>query len=101
MSCVAEEKPGSCGLCVGFSHRGTGLGFFPLSSGYLASFLEFSVEGWMWRGEHKEAIKKCQVMMNKSILCTPRRSETMGENWRRQLLLQHQEVLAKDTAKCK
>lgn len=25
----------------------------------------------------------------------------MGKSWRRQLLLQHQEVLAKDTAKCK
>lgn len=66
MSCVAEEKPGSCGLCIGFSHRGTGLGFFLLSSGYLASFPEFSVESWMWRGEHKEVIKKCQVMMNRS-----------------------------------
>lgn len=29
MSCVAEEKPGSCGLCGDFSHRDTGLGFFP------------------------------------------------------------------------
>lgn len=28
MSSVAEEKPGSWGLCVDFSHRDTGLGFF-------------------------------------------------------------------------
>lgn len=96
-----KRNLGAVGCALASLIEAQDLGFFPLSSGYLASFLEFSVEGWMWRGEHKEAIKKCQVMMNKSILCTPRRSETMGENWRRQLLLQHQEVLAKDTAKCK
>lgn len=66
MSFVAEEKPGSWGLCADFLIETQNSGFFPLSSGYLAGFLEFSVEGWMWRGEYKGAIKKCQVMMNKS-----------------------------------
>lgn len=32
----------------------------------------------MWDEEHKGVIKGCQVIMNKSYLCTPRRSEPMG-----------------------
>lgn len=66
MSFVAERNLGTGGCALTSLIETQDSGFFPLSSGYLAGFPEFSVEGWMWRGEYKGAIKKCQVMMNKS-----------------------------------
>lgn len=61
-----KRNLGAVGCAVTSLIETQDLGFFPLSLGYLASFPEFSVEGWMWKGEYKGAIKKCQVMLNKS-----------------------------------
>lgn len=65
MSYVTNRNLGAVDWALTSLIKPQDLGFFPFS-GHLASFPEFSVEGWMRREEHKGAIKKCQVMVNKS-----------------------------------